>query len=115
MLTIYTLHWRGWQTYYRHIWGVWDNEYDDCVVNICDDDLHSSVVSDVHVKGSGRATTLRNKKKFVDKNCDISNIQRQRHDRPSSVLSNELFQSEQEVAAKIKLFKCSSIAGGAFL
>ena len=109
MLTIYTLHWRGWQTYYRHIWRVWNNEYDDCVVNICDDDLHSSVVSDVHVKGSGRATTLRNKKKFVDKNCDISNIQRQRHDRPSFVLSNELFQSEQEVAAKLKLFKSSSI------
>ena len=53
--------------YYRHIWGVWDNEYGDCVVNICDDDLHSSVVRDVHVKGSGRATTLRNKKKFVKK------------------------------------------------
>ena len=31
-------------------------------------------------------------------------------DLASSVLSNELFQSEQEVAAKLKLFKCSSIA-----
>ena len=75
MSTICTLHCRGWQTYYGHIWGVWDNEYGNCVVNLCDDDLHSSVVCDVHVKGSGRATTLRNKKKFVKK-CDISNIQR---------------------------------------
>ena len=70
------VHWRGWQTYHRHIWRVWDNEYDDCAVNICDDDLHSSVVRDVHVKGPGRATTLRNKKKFVKQNCDTSDIQK---------------------------------------